>query len=69
MQIVSFEFLLFAAAVTALYFILPKRFQWAVILCGSIVFYAAAGVKYLFYILFMSFVSYAAALRLESAEV
>lgn len=38
MQIVSFEFLLFAAAVTALYFILPKRFQWAVILCGSIVF-------------------------------
>ncbi len=66
MQIVSFEFLLFAAAVTALYFILPKRFQWAVILCGSVVFYAAAGMKYLFYILFMSFVSYAAALRLES---
>ncbi len=68
MQIVSFDFLLLAAAVTALYFILPKRFQWIVVLCGSVVFYCSYGVKYIIFILFTSFISWLAALRLQSVS-
>ena len=68
MQIVSFDFLALAAAVTALYFVLPKRFQWIVVLCGSAVFYCSYGVKYILLILISSFVSWLAALRLQSVS-
>ncbi len=49
MSFVSFGFLVFLAVLLALYYLLPKRFQWMVLLAGSLAFYAFAGPKYLVY--------------------
>lgn len=39
MAFVSLPFILFIAAVTAVYFIVPKRFQWCVLLAGSYLYF------------------------------
>ena len=51
MAFTSFSFLLFAAVVITAYYLVPKRFQWWVLLIASYAFYLTAGVKYLFFIL------------------
>ncbi|MBO6214978.1 MAG: MBOAT family protein, partial [Lachnospiraceae bacterium] len=43
MSIVSIQFLLFLAILTAVYFIVPKKGQWIVLLLGSYFFYIAVG--------------------------
>ncbi|MBQ2455846.1 MAG: MBOAT family protein [Firmicutes bacterium] len=50
MSFVSFTFAGFLLLLLALYYLLPKRFQWKLLLIGSLVFYAFAGLKYLLYI-------------------
>ncbi|MBR0139877.1 MAG: MBOAT family protein, partial [Firmicutes bacterium] len=50
MSFVSFTFWGFLLLLLALYYLLPKRFQWKLLLIGSLVFYAFAGPKYLLYI-------------------
>ena len=67
MSIISFQFWIFAAIFTLLYFVLPRKWQWIVILCGNIVFYAAAGIQYLLLILGMSMIAFFCALKLENA--
>ena len=67
MSIVSFQFWLFAAAVTLLYFVVPKKGQWIVILCGNVFFYAFAGVWPLVLMLATSLIAFLSALRLENA--
>ena len=51
MTLTSFPFLIFAAVTVLLYYLLPKRAQWVVLLTASILFYAAAGGWYLPFIL------------------
>ena len=51
MLFTSFEFILFATVLFVLYYIIPKKLQWMLLLAASYVFYAFAGVKYLVYIL------------------
>ncbi len=51
MSMTSFVFLLFAAATVALYYLVPGRGRWVVLLAASAVFYAAAGGWYLPFIL------------------
>lgn len=67
MSIVSFYFLFFALIISVLFFVAPKKWQWIVLLCGNIFFYAYAGVKYLVVVFFMTLVSFITALRLEEA--
>ena len=43
MLFTSYGFLGFLAALFLLYYILPKRCQWILLLAGSYVFYFAAG--------------------------
>ncbi len=50
MSFVSFAFWGFLLLLLALYYLLPKQFQWRLLLVGSMVFYAFAGPKYLLYI-------------------
>ena len=50
MSFISFSFLAFLAILFALYYLLPKRFQWVILLIGSLFFYAFAGIGYLAYI-------------------
>lgn len=50
MSFASARFLIFLAILFALYYLLPRRFQWKLLLVGSIVFYAFAGIYCLAYI-------------------
>ena len=50
MSFVSFGFLAFLAALIVLYYIVPKRGQWMLLLAGSVFFYAFAGWKALIFI-------------------
>ncbi|MDR0823203.1 MAG: hypothetical protein LBN20_05450, partial [Endomicrobium sp.] len=45
MVLTSFYFFIFLAVLTLLYWTLPKRFQWILLLLGSIFFYLFAGLK------------------------
>ena len=67
MSFVSFEFLLFLLILFVLYYALPRRFQWMLLLVGSLVFYAFASPKYLIYIAVTAMSTWAAG-RAISAE-
>lgn len=58
MSFTSFEFFVFLALTLLLYYVLPKKTQWIVLLVGSLVFYAFAGGFYLPYILITIISSY-----------
>lgn len=58
MLFTSYEFILFIVILFALYYILPKRFQWVLLLIASYVFYSFAGLGYLAYILTTTFSTY-----------
>lgn len=64
MFLTSYEFLGFIAVVLALYYILPGRFQWKVLLAASYVFYFIAGPEFLLYILATTVTTYLAACRI-----
>lgn len=59
MKFTSFSFLLFAAGLTVVYYIAPKRWQWYLLLIASFSFYLWAGAGYLWYILFTILTTYA----------
>lgn len=51
MRFVSFDFVVFAAAVLLLYYAVPGKCQWIVLLLGSLIFYALADPRYLIFLL------------------
>ncbi len=60
MSFASFEFLAFLGALTLIYYLVPKRVQWVVLLLGSIFFYAFAGFVsfiFLFVAIIVSFIT------------
>lgn len=58
MNFASVEFLCFVLALIAVYYLVPKRAQWVVLLVGSVVFYAFAGVACCLFLLAVIAVSY-----------
>lgn len=60
MLFTSYEFLAFLAAVFLLYYLLPKKCQWIVLLVSSYAFYALAGIEYLAFIAFTTVSSFIA---------
>ena len=52
MSLVSNTFLIFVLLALVVYYIVPKHFQWIVLLLFSYVYYMWGGPKYVFYILF-----------------
>ena len=58
MNFASVEFLCFLLVLVAVYYLVPKRAQWVVLLAGSVVFYAFAGVTCLVFLLAVIAVSY-----------
>lgn len=52
MSFLQFSFWLFLCILISTYYFLPKKFQWIILLIGSYVFYAFAGVKTIGYIIF-----------------
>ena len=61
MSFTSYSFLLFTAAVLILYYIIPRRGQWILLLAASYVFYLASGIGNLFFILLTTVTTYVTA--------
>ncbi len=65
MQFTSFSFLLFAALVIVLFYLIPGKLQWMLLLAASYLFYLYAGTEYLFFILFTTATTYIATLLMD----
>jgi D-alanyl-lipoteichoic acid acyltransferase DltB (MBOAT superfamily) len=63
----SLSFLLFFPLVTGLYFVLPHRFRWPLLLVASCVFYMAFVPVYILILAFTIVVDYAAGIWIENA--
>ena len=66
MSLVSFWFLLFAAALLIVYYAVPGRFRWIVLLIASAVFYFAADKRSIIYIFITAASTWLAALWMHS---
>lgn len=64
MLFTSYAFLGFAAGLLLLYYLLPRRCQWPLLLIASCLFYLAAGPKYILYILLTSLTVWFTAVRM-----
>ena len=65
LSIVSASFILFLAVLTAVYYRIPRRGQWVVLLAASALFYCAAGLRTAGYILLTALSTYGAALWID----
>ncbi|MCM1185177.1 MAG: MBOAT family protein [Lachnoclostridium sp.] len=65
MLFTSYEFLGFVAVLFLLYYLVPKKCQWALLLVASYLFYFIAGADYLVYIVATTVTTYFAALKIE----
>lgn len=66
MPFTSFRFFFFLAAVIFVYYIVPKRFQWAVLLAASYAFYLYSGIENVFFIVGTTLFTYLSALLMQS---
>lgn len=66
MLFTSFEFVAFLACVLGLYYLIPVRFQWVLLLVANVFFYARSGLYGLLFMGVTIVTSYAAA-RIMSA--
>jgi alginate O-acetyltransferase complex protein AlgI len=64
----SLDYLIFFPVVVALYFALPVRWRWLLLLMASYYFYMCWKVEYVFLILFTTIVDYFAALKMGQAS-
>lgn len=65
MSLFSIEFIIFIISLIILYFILPAKYQWVVLLLASALFYLTAGLKGCIYIATTILLQYFLALKLE----
>lgn len=65
MPFTSFRFLFFLAAVIFFYYIVPKKFQWAVLLVASYAFYLYSGIENVFFIIGTTLFTYFSALLMQ----
>lgn len=66
MSFVSLNFAVFVIVVLLLYYIVPLKYRWIVLLAASTYFYLLCGLKYIFYILFSIVTVYFAAIIIEN---
>lgn len=59
---ISYKFILFFVLLIVLYYGLPKKYQWVLLLAANFVFYAAADIRYPVFLLITSFTVYGTAL-------
>jgi alginate O-acetyltransferase complex protein AlgI len=64
----SFEFLLFFPIITVLYFLLPYKFRWVLLLAASCFFYMFFIPKYILILFFTIIIDYYAGIQLERIE-
>src|SRR5205823_6205381 len=64
----SAEFLLFFPIVTALYFLLPHRMRWQMLLAASVIFYMAFVPIYVLILVYTILVDYIAGIIIEGSD-
>jgi alginate O-acetyltransferase complex protein AlgI len=65
MLFTSYRFILFILVLFILYYIVPRRLQWRLLLLASYLFYSFAGIRYLLYILATTISTYYASRRID----
>lgn len=65
MSILSLQFIGFAAILVLLYFVFPKKWQWAILLMANVLFYIAGGLEGCIYIVITIITQYVIALLLQ----
>ena len=65
MQYLSFGFVIFVALIWCIYYFLPQKNRWKLLLCASIVFYLMFDVKYILFLLFVAWSTFLGAGRLR----
>lgn len=68
MNFVSITFLCFVVVLLIVYYRIPKKGQWGLLLAASYLFYLWAGINYLFFILFTTGTVYATAYRIDRQQ-
>ena len=66
MLFTSYEFIGFLILVLFAYYVIPRKFQWMLLLVASYIFYAAASPKYLLYILATTLTTYGTARLMDT---
>ncbi len=69
MLFTSYSFIIFLSCLLALYWLVPKRWQWGLLLVGSYAFYAFSGFENLIFILATTLSSFLIALLIERGRV
>lgn len=65
MLFTSYAFIGFVILLVALYYVLPKKAKWPLLLLGSYVYYYFAGWKFLFFILAVTVITYVAGILIS----
>lgn len=68
MLFTSYAFIGFLILIVALYYLIPKKYQWMLLLVGSYVFYAFAGIRFLAYIALTTITTWYAARRITAIQ-
>jgi len=64
----TLSFVYFLPIVILLYYVLPHKFRWILLLLASYVFYMAWRVEYIFLIIFSTLIDYYCSLKMETKE-
>lgn len=68
MLFTSHNFVIFILLLFIIYYLIPKRLQWVLLLIASYIFYYFAGIRYLIYILFTTVSSYLITRKITSQK-
>ncbi|WP_108773994.1 MBOAT family O-acyltransferase [Lactimicrobium massiliense] len=69
MLFTSFTFIGFVCVLFLLYYALPKKCQWLILLAGSLAFYMWGGPKYIIYLLVTSFTTWFSSIQITNSWV
>ena len=69
MLFTSYRFILFILVLFVVYYIIPKRYQWMLLLLASYLFYSIAGTRYVIYIAITTLSTYYISYRLNNIQV
>lgn len=69
MSLITGKFFLFLVILFLAYYLLPnKKYQWVLLLCGSLFFYVNSSIYYLIFLLISSASTYLLGIKIEEAE-
>ena len=64
MLFTSYSFIIFISLLFIIYYLIPKKFQWILLLIASYIFYSFAGVNFLVYIIFTTISTYFVSIKI-----